>query len=220
MENKLTSTDKKYTKTIPGEKETSILNIIGNGVDYNDRVILDREQLKWIIGVFKKEGKVIGYTGGTYDLIHEGHLRYLEEIKKRCDILVVGVDSDELTRQRKPDIKNRPIVGLQERLLVLSHIRSVDILTVLDVGEHQDQLIIDILPDLAVFSKSTKDITEQNIRKNIQDYCGEVIFLAPQATTSTTSRIRLLAMDGADGLGKKIIDVIQNYLNPEEQKEG
>ncbi len=219
METKLKGTDKKYTPIVADKDETSILNIIGNGVNYNDRVINDREQLKWVIGVFKKEGKKIVYTGGTYDLLHEGHVKYLEEAKKRGDILIVGVDSDELTRQRKPDIKNRPIVRLEERLLMLAHVRSVDILTVLDTDEHQDQLVVDILPDVAVFSKGTKDITEQKIRNNIGDFCGEIVFLQPQATTSTTARIRLLAMDGADGLGKAIVALIQQHLNPQPQQE-
>ncbi len=214
MENKLINTEKVYEKTIPDEKETSLLNIVGTEVSYHDRVILDRVQLQWVIGVLKKEGKKIVYTGGTYDLLHEGHLKYLEKAKALGHILVVGVDSDELARKRKPDIKNRPIVGLEERLLMLSHIRSVNIITVLDIEEHQDQLIIDILPDIAVFSKGTKDVTEQNIRKAISKYCGEIIFFEPQAATSTTARIRFLAMGGAEGLADKIVSVIQNHLNP------
>jgi cytidyltransferase-like protein len=219
MENELKDTDKKYTKTIPDEKETRFLNIIGTEVSYHDRVILDREQLKWVIGVFKKEGKNVGYTGGTYDLLHEGHVKYLEAAKSRCDVLVVGVDSNELARRRKPDIKNRPIVDLQERLLMLSHIRSVNILTVLDVNEHQDQLIIDILPDVAVFSKGTKDVTEEKIRKALSQYCGEIVFLEPQATTSTTARIRTLAMDGASGLGRVVTNAIESYLHPNVEEE-
>ncbi len=209
MENQLTGTEKKYAVTVPDENETRILNILGNGVNYKDRVINNIEQLKWVIGVLKKEGKKIVLTGGTYDLIHEGHVKYLEEAKKRGDILVVGVDSDELTRRRKPDIKTRPIAKLEERLVMLSHIRSVDILVVLDVDTHQDQLVVDILPDVVVFSKGTKDITEEKIKSAISDFCGEIVFLEPQATTSTTARIRELAMEGEDGLWAEIVSLIQ-----------
>ncbi len=207
----------KYKKTIPNKHEVKLLNIVGNGVNYEDRVILDRKHLQWVIEVFKKEGKRIVYTSGVYDLLHEGHVKYLEKARKEGDLLVVAVDSDRYTRQRKPDIKNRPIVGLEERLLMLAHIRSVNILTVRDINEHEDQLIVDLKPDVAVFSRSTKDVPnfEQKIRKNLKKYCGKIIFFEPQAVTSTTGRIRLLAMDGADGLGKKIVETVHNYLNPE-----
>lgn len=212
----LKNAEKKYQQIVPDEKEVKLFNIIGNGVNCHDRIITDREQLEWVIGVFKKEGKKIVYTSGVYDLLHESHVKYLEEAKKRGDILIVAVDSDELTRVRKPDIKNRPIVNLQERLLMLAHTRSVDILTVRNIDEHEDQIIVDINPDVAVFSHSTKDVDdfEGKIRKNLSQYCGEIVFLEPQAATSTTSRIRRLAMDGAGDLGETIVAAVQKYLNP------
>lgn len=194
----LKRTNNKYTLLVPNDTEVKIFNIIGNGIDCDDRIILDRKQLNWVIGVFKKDGKKIVYTSGVFDLLHEGHVLYLQAAKQRGDILVVGVDSDELTRQRKPC---RPIVPLDERLVMLAHTRSVNILTVRNVNEHEDQLIVDIKPDTAVFSHTTKDVKdfEKKIRKNLSSYCGEIVFLKPQATTSTTARIRQLSIEKKGG---------------------
>lgn len=224
MENKktpdLVGIDKAYEKIIPTKNETKILNIVGTGVHYEDRLITDRNQLKWLVGIFKKEGKKIVYTSGVYDLLHEGHIKYLNKAAAIGDILIVGVDSDELTRIRKPIPANRPIVGLQERLFMLANIRSVNILTIRDEHEHEDQLIVDILPDVAIFSHTTKDTAnfEQKIRKNISKYCGEIIFFDPQAVTSTTARIRLLAMDGSKDLANAINETVHNFLNPKKEE--
>ncbi len=56
----------------------------------------------------------IGYTSGVFDLFHTGHANYIEACKCRCDILVVGVDSDRLARSRKGF--PRPIQGIGERV--------------------------------------------------------------------------------------------------------
>lgn len=220
LKKELKHIDTKYVQVIPKENETKLLEIVGHGVHYESRFIDNRDQLLWVIGVFKKEGKRIVYTSGVYDLLHEGHIKYLNKAKDTGDILVVGVDSDELTRMRKPDIKNRPIVGLSERLFMLANIRSVDILTVRDIHEHEDQLIVDIKPDVAIFSTSTKDVEdfENKIRKNIADYCGEIIFFEPQAVTSTTARIRSLATDGSKALADAVTKTVNDYLHP--KKEG
>jgi|GEM_PF-297994 len=215
----LTGTDVKYVAVIPKLHETKILQILGHDANFDDRVINNRKKLLWLIGVLKKEGKKIGYTSGVFDLLHEGHIKYLNKAKSECDILIVGVDSDELTRVRKPDIKNRPIVALPERLFMLSNIRSVDILTVREISEHEDQLIVDIKPDVAIFSTSTKDVQdfENKIRKNISDFCGEIIFFEPQATTSTTARIRSLAMDGSQDLANAITKTVETFLHPDQK---
>lgn len=220
MENnqtELIGTDKKYTQVVRDPNKTRILKIVGHDVSYEDRLINDREQLKWVIGVLKLEGLKIVYTSGVYDLIHIGHLKYLNRARDLGHIVIVGVDSDELTRQRKPSIPPRPIIPLEERLETLAYARAGHIYTVRDIGEHEDQLIVDILPDIALFSRSTKDVSdfESKIRANISNYCGEVVFLDAQAQTSTSGIIRNLHTGGANGLADAVTKTVQDYFAAE-----
>ncbi|HSE56987.1 MAG TPA: adenylyltransferase/cytidyltransferase family protein [Candidatus Paceibacterota bacterium] len=198
-----------YTKTTLDPNEVSILKIVGTDPSPEHRIILDRKKLIWIIGVLKKEGLRIVYTGGVFDQMHDGHVKYLAEAKLRGDILIVGVDDDDLTRQRKPDQPHRPIDPLGVRLTNLVHIRSVNILTVRTTAEPLEQLIFDLLPDVAVFSKGTKDAQEQEIRSQRGPYCGEIVFLEPQSGNSTTAKISKVMINGAHDLAvhlKKELD--------------
>jgi cytidyltransferase-like protein len=226
MENKkkkpvLTGTDKKYAVIECDPSKTRILKIIGSEVAFEDRVINDRDQLKWVVGVLKLEGLKIVYTSGVYDLIHIGHLKYLNKARELGHIVIVGVDSDELTRQRKADIPPRPIIPFEERLETLAYARTAHIYTMRDVVEHEDQLIVDILPDIALFSRSTHDVPdfEEKIQKNVSPYCGKVVFLDAQAKRSTSGIIRSLYIGGAAGLGDAITKTVENYLYPEKKEE-
>ncbi len=194
-----------------------LLNIIGSGIHPEDRIILDREKLIWVLNFFKKEGKKIVYTSGVYDLVHDGHVLYLEEAKKYGDILVVGVDSDALTRKRKPENDVRPIDKLDVRLKILVRNRSVDILTVRDTNEELEQLVKDIHPDVAIFSRSTKDTEnfEAYIHERLDAHCGEIVFLEPQAPSSTTSKIRLVHLDGAADFATHLREDLEGHIDPE-----
>ena len=66
---------------------------------------------------------VIGYTQGTYDMFHIGHLNLLRNAKAQCDFLVVGVNADELVKQYK---NKNVIVPLEERMDIVGAIRYVD----------------------------------------------------------------------------------------------
>lgn len=67
--------------------------------------------------------KLIGYTQGTYDMFHIGHLNLIKNAKRHCDYLIVGVNSDDLVESYK---KKRPIVPLSERMEIVRAIRYVD----------------------------------------------------------------------------------------------
>ncbi|MCA9381779.1 adenylyltransferase/cytidyltransferase family protein [Candidatus Dojkabacteria bacterium] len=73
---------------------------------------------------FHKGGKVIGVTHGAFDLFHPGHLYLLEEAAKKCDFLVVGVESDEHVKSYKS--YKRPIIDEKSRLQIISGIECVD----------------------------------------------------------------------------------------------
>ncbi len=68
-------------------------------------------------------GKVIGYTQGTFDMFHIGHLNLIRNAKRRCDYLIVGVNTDELVESYK---NKKPIVPLEERAEIVRSIKYVD----------------------------------------------------------------------------------------------
>lgn len=67
--------------------------------------------------------KIVGYTQGTFDMFHIGHLNLLKNARAHCDYLVVGVNSDELVKAYK---KKEVIVPLAERIAIVEAIRYVD----------------------------------------------------------------------------------------------
>lgn len=187
------------------KSRVAIKNILGSGSSLKDRLIKDLKELKRVTEDLKRMGYRIVLTQGVYDMLHEGHARYLEAARAHGDILIVGVDSDELTRKRKGP--NRPIVPQSERLQMLAHLRSVDILTLREAKHGLGKLIETVRPDVLITSSSTNDFG----RKEIMVYkkvCGKIVTLPPQAATSTTARVRLLTITGADELAREIMDGI------------
>ncbi|MCM8798826.1 MAG: D-glycero-beta-D-manno-heptose 1-phosphate adenylyltransferase [Candidatus Omnitrophica bacterium] len=81
-------------------------------------------QLKKIITVLKRENKKIVFTNGCFDLLHYGHLYYLEEAKRLGDVLIVGVNSDASVKAIKGDL--RPINPCRERMALLAGLQCVD----------------------------------------------------------------------------------------------
>ena len=87
-------------------------------------------QLKKILGILKKQGKKIVFTNGCFDILHVGHIRYLNQARKLGDILVVGLNTDRSVRALKGE--KRPIVCEKERAEVLSALEGVDYVILFD----------------------------------------------------------------------------------------
>lgn len=191
-------------------KKNKIKEILESGASLEKRYIPNFDDLREVIKDLKKQKKKIVLTQGVYDLIHQGHASYLEKAKSLGDVLIVGVDSDALTRKRKGP--SRPIVPEEERIKMLVHLRHVDIVTLKGLDQGIGDLIRLVCPDILVVSESTTDFTNA-MAKEYDGVCKKIVSLPPQATTSTSARVRNLTIDGAEQLAKEIGRITQEFLD-------
>ncbi|MCA9382520.1 adenylyltransferase/cytidyltransferase family protein [Candidatus Dojkabacteria bacterium] len=90
----------------------------------SDKHIYTLETLKRMAKDVKSEGKTVGLTHGAFDLFHVSHLDLLKKASKRCDFLIVGVDSDANIAKYKS--YKRPIIDEEDRLKIISELNCVD----------------------------------------------------------------------------------------------
>lgn len=185
--------------------------IFGLGSNFKDRFVPDYNRLKKLVDHCKGIGLKVVLTQGTYDMVHIGHGRYFEEAKKHGDILIVGVDSDKKVKARKgPD---RPIVPQAERLEMVTHLRSVDMVTLKELNMPRWHLIKTVSPDVLIVTRETLLKYSKEEIKEMSSYCGKVITLAPMATTSTSAKIRLLQLKLAKKFEKAIIPRLADMIS-------
>lgn len=170
----------------------------------NGRFVNDKKQLSDIVTALRTIGAKIVLTQGTFDFIHIGHFLYLEKAKSHGDVLIVGVDSDKKVRKRKGP--ERPIVAEDERVKMLTHVRHVDYVTIKRLEDPKWALIKLIRPDTLIATEGT--YKPQDVKK-LRKICGEVVVLEPQATTSTTAKLRRLNI----GLARKIKEAVTESIN-------
>jgi D-beta-D-heptose 7-phosphate kinase/D-beta-D-heptose 1-phosphate adenosyltransferase len=112
-----------------------------------DNIYEDIEYLLIKISNWKSNGDRIVFTNGCFDLLHKGHVLYLEEAKALGDKLVVGLNSDESVKRLKGP--SRPIKNIEDRIYVLSSLASVDAVIVFE-EDTPLHLIKEIMPDILV----------------------------------------------------------------------
>jgi len=189
--------------------ETKIKHILSGETAIEHRFVKDFKQLDGTVKMLKKMGYKIVLTQGVYDLLHEGHAKYLENAKSHGDILIVGIDSDELTKIRKGP--TRPIVPQEERIKMLAHLRHVDIIVLREAKHQIGDLIRLVKPDVLVVSQSTTDFPKKDAMEYKKN-CGKIVMLLPQSTTSTSARIRTLFIEGAEKLASEVNQLTKNFL--------
>ncbi len=92
--------------------------------------ILSKEKLKGELDRLRHEGERVVFTNGCFDILHAGHVQYLNEARKFGDVLVVGLNSDRSVRSIKGDL--RPVVSQDERAYVVASLKAVDYVTIFD----------------------------------------------------------------------------------------
>lgn len=125
----------------------------------------------------------IGYTQGTFDMFHVGHLNIVNKAKDLCDILIVGVNSDELVHSYKD---KTPIINENDRQLIVSNIKAVDkcmIVNTLDKEEIWNEIHFN-----AIFIGDDWKNNERwkNTENILEKYNAEVIYLPHTDGISST----------------------------------
>ena len=154
----------------------------------SDRKIYQRGALASVLRDAKAEGAVVVTTNGCFDVLHLGHLRYLQAARKLGDLLVVAVNSDSSVRQLKGE--NRPLVPEAERSEMLAGLECVDYVVVFP-----ELTPIDLLDELkpSIHVKGGDYKLEQLVeREVVETNGGKVIVGLNVAGKSTTNLIRVI----------------------------
>ncbi len=146
--------------------------------------IKERKELLRIIKNLKAKGKRIVFTNGCFDLLHLGHVRYLEEAKALGDVLVVGVNSDSSVRKLKGP--KRPILPQKERTEILSGLGCVDYITIFNEADPL-KLITSLKPNFLV--KGGDWTKEQIVGREVVERSGGELAIIPFVKGVSTSNV-------------------------------
>jgi D-beta-D-heptose 7-phosphate kinase / D-beta-D-heptose 1-phosphate adenosyltransferase len=151
----------------------------------NEKYVTDLEQLQYICAMYKAQGKKIVFTNGCFDILHSGHVNYLNRARELGHVLVVGINTDESIKRLKGT--GRPINQLYDRMEVLAGLGAVN--HIIPFGNPEDdtasQLIQALQPD--IFAKGgdyTKDKLPEAL--SVEEVGGTVVLLPLLPNRSTT----------------------------------
>ena len=148
------------------------------------RKIVSASRIRAIVASERAKGRRIGFTNGCFDCCHLGHLYSLLEAKKRCDLLIVGVNSDASVRRHKGP--SRPIQDERTRAMVLAAMSVVDHVVVFDEDVPLD-LVRAIRPD--VIAKEGYPLPKWPEGRLVRELGGEAVVLKRLEGHSTTALI-------------------------------
>ena len=146
--------------------------------------IKERKRLTKIIKSLKAKGKRVVFTNGCFDLLHIGHVRYLEKAKILGDILVVGINSDSSVRKLKGP--KRPLLPIKERAEILSGLGCVDYITIFDDLDPL-KLITSLQPNVLV--KGGDWTKEQIVGAKIVEQSGGTVVIIPFVKGASTTTL-------------------------------
>ncbi|QBG46519.1 D-glycero-beta-D-manno-heptose 1-phosphate adenylyltransferase [Verrucomicrobia bacterium S94] len=140
----------------------------------------------------KAEGKVVSFTNGCFDILHSGHVTYLNFAREQGDVLVLGMNSDASVKRNKGD--DRPIVCEEDRARVIAALECVDYVVLFDEDEPRD-LIAELLPDVLVKGEDWAHYVSG--REEVEAAGGRVVLAKMVEGRSTTNVIgRVLEVYG------------------------
>jgi D-beta-D-heptose 7-phosphate kinase/D-beta-D-heptose 1-phosphate adenosyltransferase len=152
----------------------------GNGLEK----VMSREMLLHELASRRRLGQRVAFTNGCFDILHAGHVQYLQEARSQADLLVVGLNSDASVRQLKG--AHRPITPVAARAQVLAGLQAVDFITIFDDATPL-ALIEALRPDVLV--KGADYQKHEVVGADFVESYGGQIYLAPLREGFSTTGI-------------------------------
>lgn len=152
---------------------------------------------------WKDQGLRVGFTNGCFDILHAGHVTYLNETHQKCDVLVMGLNCDASVKRLKGE--TRPINEEQNRAEVLAGLKAIDLVVLFAQKPEEDDKAIDIIKFLEpdVYFKGG-DYTEDQVPEApiVRNYGGEVYICKPVDGLSTTLTVEKIKKADKDDASK------------------
>ncbi len=154
--------------------------------------IFSREDLQSVIEKEKQLGKKIVFTNGCFDILHIGHALYLSQARELGDILIVAINSDSSVKKLKGE--SRPINNINDRMLLISFLESVDYVTSFEETTAINTIQM-IVPHY--YAKGGDVVLEKVVEKEcVESLGGEIVILSLSEGYSSTNIIKKI--EGSD----------------------
>lgn len=157
----------------------------------SDSRIINRDELVLRVDAERQKAQRIVLANGCFDVLHAGHVRYLEGAKALGDMLVVGINADEQVKRLKGE--GRPILTADERAELVASLESVDLVTVFSEPT-VTELLLALKPD--IHAKGT-DYTEETVpeRDVVRSYGGSVRIVGDPKDHSTSEMLEKVSSE-------------------------
>jgi len=153
-------------------------------MQHPDDRVLTRESLLAALEAPRAAGRTVALANGLFDILHVGHLSYLESAAREADILVVGINSDDSARRLKGP--SRPVTPERERARLVAGFGCVDLVTIFE-GSNVEQLLRSLRPD--VHCKGTDYTTETVPERAVAREVGARVAIVGDAKSHSSREI-------------------------------
>ena len=162
-------------------------------------MMIELQELRLLREQYRRNHRTVVFTNGCFDILHAGHVRYLDEAKGLGDVLIVGLNSDESVHRLKG--AGRPVNPAEDRAEVMSGLRSVDHVVVF--GEKTaEELVRQLQPD--VYVKGGDYTVDQLPEASaVAAYGGRTVVVSLVPGRSTTNVIRRLQTPAEEEKGRE-----------------
>src|SRR4051812_700724 len=164
------------------------------------RKVLSHAEVDQWIRAERAAGRRVGFTCGSFDLLHAGHAQYLEKARAVCDSLLVAVNSDASVRRYKSPL--RPVNAENERMYLVAALASVDAVTILD-EDRPLSLLLRWKPDFYI---KGGDYQSSSLRSAaaVEEYGGKALLIHSEFATSTSAMIDRIAAISRHGAPENV----------------